>query len=127
MEKDTALAAREAASPNSQTSKMMQAAYASKPQGYRMPKLIRENQLRMADAIEHRYRTGYPALMPSGYRTRSPYNVSGTDNQRFLMHDIGTHHNIVSPGVGVGVHTVRPSDTAPEGRRMRSLLFKEKL
>ena len=67
-------------------------------------------------------------LAPSGILTNNPYHMQASDIGAFHMHNKGTHHNIVSPGTGVGVHTVRPdkSGTSPTKKTLRSLYFKEK-
>lgn len=84
----------------------------------------------LTPALEHRHSSVAPGLLPSGVALRDPYNTQlGMDTgMMHHMHNIGTHHNIVSPGLGVGVHTLRPdkSGKSPTGKRLRSLLFREK-
>lgn len=74
-----------------------------------------------AREIEKRHSSAYPNLMPSGFKSRAPYNTQGSDQHAMLQHNIGTHHNIVDD-TGVGVHTVRPGK---EGKRFRSLIFQD--
>lgn len=81
------------------------------------------------NALEKRHSSAHPELMPSGVATRNPYNPQYSQDVGMMhLHDVGTHHNIVSPGIGVGVHTVRPDKSGKSltGKRIRSLLFKEK-
>ena len=77
--------------------------------------------------LEKRHGSAHPGLMPSGMALRQPYHRNAQDLGAFHLHDIGTHHNIVQPGTGVGIHTVRPdkSGNSPTGKRLRSLLFRE--
>ena len=80
-------------------------------------------------ALEKRHSSAHPELMPSGVATRNPYNPQYSQDAGMMnLHDVGTHHNIVSPGIGIGVHTVRPDKGGKSltGKRIRSLLFKEK-
>ena len=80
-------------------------------------------------ALEKRHSSAHPELMPSGVVTRNPYNPQYAQDVGMMhLHDVGTHHNIVSPGIGIGVHTVRPDKGGKSltGKRIRSLLFKEK-
>ena len=105
--------------------KSMENPYKGHPLEHRIGKLNKSIDQKLIDSTEKRYQSSHPELMPSGFKIRNPYNHLGSDQQRFLLSDLGVHHNIVSPGKGVGIHTVRPDKQTGE-KRLRSLLFKEK-
>ena len=83
-----------------------------------------KGQTALVDALEHRHKSKYPVLLPSGVHMKIPAHINGQDIQRFMHQDVGTHHNIVAPGTGTSIHTVRP-DKKTGGKKLRSLLFKE--
>jgi len=99
--------------------------YIRHPLKHRFDKLNKGTDLNIVNSIEKRHQSSHPELMPSGFKLRGPYNPRGMDQQRFLLSDLGVHHNIVTPGRGVGIHTVRPDKQTGE-KKLRTLLFKEK-
>lgn len=99
--------------------------YKEHPHKERLLRIHTRDRQALSDAMTKRHQSSHPILQPSGYRSRSPANTEGLDQNLFHHQGIGTHHNIVSPGIGVGVHTVRP-DKEKGGTRLRSLLFKDK-
>jgi hypothetical protein len=111
--------------PDKETQAIIAHSLKDHPLGHRWRKINETKNNLLVSSLEKRYSSSKPELMPSGFKTRSPYNPHGGDQQRFLMGDVGTHHNIVSPGSGVGIHTVRP-DKQTGGNRLRSVLFNEK-
>lgn len=110
--------------PDHEMHAIIDAATKGHPLGHRLKKIQETNGALVAENIERRYSSSKPELTPSGFKTRSPYNVHGADLQRFLLGNVGTHHNIVSPGSGVGIYTVRPNKATGE-KQLRSVLFKE--
>jgi hypothetical protein len=98
--------------------------YGSHPLAHRLNKLEGREFSNIRRDLDARQKSSHFLLHPSGFRSGIPNNPMATDVGRFLKSDVGTHHNIVSPGVGVGVHTIRP-DKQGGGKKLRSLLFKD--